>query len=106
MNIFSIYSGKIREFLGTKLEIVLKNAPLKTRFAFRTHDLKEIVSSFDSDMINFQIIPDEKLILSDTNQKNELRLIESTDGKTPLPKIDYNTIITVKFYHCIFIFFL
>ena len=78
------------------LEIVLKNAPLKTRFAFRTHDLKEIVSSFDSDMINFQIIPDEKLILSDTNQKNELRLIESTDGKTPLPKIDYNTIITVS----------
>ena len=78
------------------LEIVLKNAPLNKRFAFRTHDLKEIVNSFDSDIIDLQLIPGEKLILFDNNQKNELRLIETTDGKTPLPKIDYNTVITVS----------
>lgn len=82
------------------LDLEFRQIEVLSKFGFQADKLKEAVKSFDNDLIDLEITND-KLILSDANQKIEIKNLGEFSNNTPLPKLDYtsNTIMKIQEFY-------
>ncbi len=82
------------------LDLEFKQIEVLSKFGFQADQLKEAVKSFDNDLIDLEITND-KLILSDANQRIEIKNLGEFSNDTPLPKLDYtsNTKMKIKEFY-------
>jgi hypothetical protein len=82
------------------LDLEFRQIEVLSKFGFQADQLKEAVKSFDNDLIDLEITND-KLILSDANQKIEIKNLGEFSNNTPLPKLDYtsNTIMKIQEFY-------
>tara|TARA_Y100000590_G_scaffold256551_1_gene288083 strand:- start:273 stop:1007 length:735 start_codon:yes stop_codon:yes gene_type:complete len=82
------------------LDLEFKQIEVLSKFGFQADQLKEAVKSFDNDLIDLEITKD-KLILSDDNQRIEIKNLGEFSTDIPLPKLDYtsNTKMKIKEFY-------
>lgn len=82
--------------IGLPSQLFEKYEANRAVFALRTDEAFKIVKQFDKDSIlNLEIKDSEHITISDHELSYELKLIEAIDDKMPLPKIPYDSLISL-----------